>query len=279
MIGCDIEEILEISPECDERFIDQQAVPELAELNIGVSGVSTLQDYYKVGRKSPMHHALLFSVAGEIEVTTEQGVYKVGHGQLIYFPAGKPFLMQLKTTQWRKVWFELDDIPKWRKRLAEQPLVVDCRQTHQLYHLLSLLYYEKSAELRQPLIKQLNGYIKQSLNVKQHINVEEQRLNQVIDQMEAKLHFPWTVDDMAKLAKYSAPHLHRLFQQQFARSPLQQLIEMRMQRAKYLLANTNWSIEQIAEQVGYADVFNFAKRFKKSVDLAPGQYRKSKKNE
>ncbi|EWH11759.1 response regulator receiver domain-containing protein [Catenovulum agarivorans DS-2] len=278
MIGCDIEEILEISPQCDERFIDQQSVPELADLHIGVSGVSTLQEHYKVGRKNPMHHALLFSVAGEIEVTTESGICKVAHGQLIYFPAGQPFLMQLKSKMWRKVWFELDDNSVWRRYLANQPLVVDCRQTHQLYHLLSLLYYEKSVELRRPLVKQLDGYIKQSLKVEHTSNADEQRLTQVIDQLEAKLHYPWTVDDMAQLANYSAPHLHRLFQKQFARSPLQQLIEMRMQKAKYLLANTNWSSEQIAEQVGYADVFNFAKRFKKSVGLAPGQYRKSNKS-
>ncbi|MFM7331331.1 MAG: helix-turn-helix domain-containing protein, partial [Brachymonas sp.] len=48
---------------------------------------------------------------------------------------------------------------------------------------------------------------------------------------------------------------------------------LRMQKAMQLLANTEQTLEQIAQAVGYQDAFGFSKVFKRSTGLAPRAFR------
>lgn len=51
--------------------------------------------------------------------------------------------------------------------------------------------------------------------------------------------------------------------------------QLRIQRAKELLADETMSIQEIAEMVGYNDYFYFTKVFKKVQGISPSKYRKS----
>ncbi|MDO4292890.1 MAG: response regulator [Eubacteriales bacterium] len=53
------------------------------------------------------------------------------------------------------------------------------------------------------------------------------------------------------------------------------LLEARIQKAQQLLKDTDRSIEEIAEQVGYGDYFYFMKVFKKATGISPSAYRRS----
>ena len=270
-------DILEIGSECNERFVECNKVPELKELEIKLCGVSHLTGKYRVGRADPMCHTIFYVVDGAIELNTDVGHQTIKKGNLITLPAHKPFLIELTSDNFSMVWFDLNDCNRWRALCDTRPSSALCESARQIFHLLSFIYYERSSTLRQPSIKQLEFYLEKTLRAEQPLSGDLQKLNQLIRDIEKKLHFNWTVDDMADLIHYSASHLHRLFQKRFSRSPIQHLIYLRVERAKYLLVNTTWSIEQIAEQVGYNDVFNFSKRFKKSVGLPPGLFRKVEK--
>ena len=99
------------------------------------------------------------------------------------------------------------------------------------------------------------------------------RLTSLFLEIEERLQFDWTIDAMCEQVHYSAPHLHRLCQAQFGKSPMQQLIYLRINRAKNLLLNTRWPVAHIAAYVGYPNIFNFSKRFKKSVGVSPTDFR------
>jgi len=272
-------DILEIGAECNERFVERTKVPEMNELDITLCGVSHLSGTYSVGRSDPMCHTLLYAVDGTIEVHTEMGTETVGKGHLITLPAHKPFLLELTSPNFSMVWFDLNNGKRWKNLCEQRKPIALCDSARQLFHLLSFIYYERSSTLRQPVIKQLEFYLEQTLSAEHTVSSELQKLEQLIRDIEKKLHFHWTVEDMAEIIHYSTSHLHRLFQKRFSRSPIQQLIYLRVERAKYLLLNTTWSIEQIAEQVGYTDVFNFSKRFKKSVGTPPARFRKAEKEQ
>ncbi|GLR69142.1 AraC family transcriptional regulator [Agaribacter marinus] len=265
---------LEIGPECDERFVDCDKTPQLSLLKSSLSGVSNLKGNYKVARSNPQWHALIYIIDGELDLKTKDGHQTVSKSHLVTLPAHKPFIMELKAKHLDMVWFHLDEDDKWNASINGRPDAEFCEVNQQIYHLLSMIYYESEASLQRPAFEHLDAYIAKSLQVHPTRSQESQRIWQLQQALEQRLHYNWTVDAMSNIANYSPPHLHRLFQQNFGKSPLQYLIHLRMERAKYLLTQSNWSIEQIGEQVGYSDVFNFSKRFKKSVSLAPGQYRK-----
>lgn len=270
-------DILEIGSECHERFVECTKVPELESLNISICGLSKLTGTYRVGRVNPLSNKVLYCVDGAIELHTSDGSFTVEKGNLIILPAHHPFLIELKAPKFTMAWLYLDDCRLWNDLCENLDTVVLCESGRQIYHLLSMLYYERSATLRKPILKQLDYYLKNTLRASVQPSKENQRLALLIRDIEKSLHFHWTVDEMSNNIKYSPPHLHRLFQKQYAKSPIQYLIYLRMERAKYLLVNTMWSIEQIAEQVGYNDVFNFSKRFKKSVGSPPGGFRKTER--
>jgi len=51
------------------------------------------------------------------------------------------------------------------------------------------------------------------------------------------------------------------------------LTQTRMEYACYLLRYTNYNLEQIADNVGYADSASFAHRFKQLFLVSPGRWR------
>lgn len=268
-------DVLEIGPKCHERFVHRTKVPELESLSIKLCGISKLLGEYRVGRTNPVCNTIFYAVDGTIEIYTEAGHQTVEKGQLLILPAGHPYLLQLKSKHFSMVWFDLENCSPWRELCLNLEPIEISDSGRQIYHLLSFLYYEHSELLRKSAVKQLKYYLEHTLRSPVTQSIETQRLDLLIRDVEKKLHFHWTIAEMGKVVKYSAPHLHRLFQKRFSKSPIQYLIYLRMERAKYLLVHTTWSIEQIAEQVGYNDIFNFSKRFKKSVGLPPGCFRKT----
>ena len=51
--------------------------------------------------------------------------------------------------------------------------------------------------------------------------------------------------------------------------------QLRIQRAKELLADETMTVSEIAEIVGYNDYFYFIKVFKKVQGISPSKYRKT----
>lgn len=268
------DDILELGPECYERFVDSNKVPEISQLDINLSGISTLTGQYKVGRASPTANTLIYIIEGAIELHTKELIQTVNKGMLVTLPANHPFLLTLNSPKLSICWFDLDNTSHWRQLCINKPTVEYCDSGHQIYHLLSFIYYERNHILRAPAMTQLDHYLNNALRSSPITSQESQRIKQLFRDIEKKLHFTWTIENMCQLIHYSSPHLHRLCKKHFKRSPIQQLILLRMARAKDLLANTDWSIAQIAEQVGYQDIFNFSKRFKKSIGISPAKYRK-----
>ena len=57
--------------------------------------------------------------------------------------------------------------------------------------------------------------------------------------------------------------------------PSDYLANLRMEKAKELLKNTDMRIREISFQVGYEDDRVFKRRFKKYTGMTPGEYRSS----
>lgn len=101
----------------------------------------------------------------------------------------------------------------------------------------------------------------------------DQRLSQLWDYVEPRLHKEWTVESLASLAHLSGEHLRRLCLQQLGRPPLRHLTWLRMRRAAELLSTTSEKIETIAHLVGYQNPFVFSNTFKKWIGWRPSEHR------
>ncbi len=79
---------------------------------------------------------------------------------------------------------------------------------------------------------------------------------------------------MARIAGLSPSHLSAEFQRCFGISPGAYLIRRRMDEARYLLRHRNLAIAEVAGQVGYPDIFQFSRMFRRVVGTSPGAYRR-----
>ncbi|REE70508.1 two-component system response regulator YesN [Paenibacillus taihuensis] len=88
------------------------------------------------------------------------------------------------------------------------------------------------------------------------------------------LHKELTRDDIAASVYRNPAYLSRLYRKETGSSLSDYITEVRIERAKRLLIETNDKVSNIAEGVGYVHFSYFAKLFKKMTGLSPQEYRK-----
>lgn len=82
-----------------------------------------------------------------------------------------------------------------------------------------------------------------------------------------------SMQEAARVMGYSDAYFSKLFKQYFNQNFTAYLTEYRIREAKRLLENTNESIKDISQMVGYFDSNYFAKIFKRIEGIIPSKYR------
>jgi len=85
------------------------------------------------------------------------------------------------------------------------------------------------------------------------------------------------LEEIAGAAYLSEYHFARLFKQIAGVTPHVYLANLRLDRARKLLAETTLSISEIASTVGYQSQSHFTKVFKSITGVTPRAYRESAK--
>jgi AraC-like DNA-binding protein len=82
-----------------------------------------------------------------------------------------------------------------------------------------------------------------------------------------------SLDMVANAVFMSRYHFSRKFREETGRRFIDYVIMLRMTEARRLLIETNWTITTIAAEVGYRDLSNFERSFKKLFGTQPSRYR------
>ncbi|MFJ3202939.1 GlxA family transcriptional regulator [Streptomyces sp. NPDC086989] len=98
-------------------------------------------------------------------------------------------------------------------------------------------------------------------------------LDEVIKWMEANLHHPLTLADIAERTGLGIRTLTRRFRAETGLSPLQYLLRARIQLVQRLLERTDDPIERIATRTGLGTPANLRHQFHRCTDTTPGIYR------
>jgi AraC-like DNA-binding protein len=86
---------------------------------------------------------------------------------------------------------------------------------------------------------------------------------------------PWTLGRLARLAGMSRTSFAVRFSEAMSMTPLAYITQWRMQLARDALENSDASIADIAENVGYQSEAAFSRVFKKHIHITPAAYRRS----
>lgn len=102
----------------------------------------------------------------------------------------------------------------------------------------------------------------------------ERRLSRVTTYLHTHLDQDLDLNKLAEIACMSPYHWHRIYQAVHGESVVATVKRLRLQRAATYLGRTEMSIEQIAEQSGYANLQSFTRIFSAVYGMPPGRYRK-----
>ena len=83
----------------------------------------------------------------------------------------------------------------------------------------------------------------------------------------------YNISDLAARLHLSPSHLQRLFKRETGTRMGEWLIELRLQKAAYLLAKSYLSVKEVARSAGYEHVSSFIRAFERRYVLTPTQYR------
>lgn len=94
------------------------------------------------------------------------------------------------------------------------------------------------------------------------------------------LHFkePLTLEQLAEEGHMNKFYLSHAFKKEYGLSPINYMISKRIDESKYLLAETDLSMSQIAQLLGFSSLSYFSQVFHRTQDITPKEYRQSQRN-
>ena len=82
------------------------------------------------------------------------------------------------------------------------------------------------------------------------------------------------VDDIANYCGVSRRVLERRFREILKKSPLEEILDLKIRCAKVMLSSTSLSVTAISQHLGFADVKSLRLHFRNTEGMPPGKWRR-----
>ncbi|MBN2982912.1 MULTISPECIES: helix-turn-helix domain-containing protein [Cohnella] len=233
-------------------------------------------------REIPLVNYDLFYVwSGEGEVVLNGKTYAVGKGSCFLFRPGehptathnpqKPLVLTY-------IHFDVDEpvtlIPESYRVLEE---TLEFENLLSRYVRLCLVPSFGSEEEARLILKQL---LIRMLRQDREEPVERKASNQLTESIREVANFirqhpglPHRVDDLAARAGLSSRYFSIKFKELIGVSVQSYMIRMRIERAQHLLTHAGMNVTEVAETLGYRDIFFFSRQFKQYTGKSPSELR------
>ncbi len=101
-----------------------------------------------------------------------------------------------------------------------------------------------------------------------------EKWQEVRDLIENRAEQNLSLKQLSRTVYLSVPAFLSGFRKHFGVSPIQFQLSCRMERARYLLRNRNFGIQEVGMRCGYGDLFQFSRMFRRKTGMSPSEFRK-----
>jgi AraC-like DNA-binding protein len=102
----------------------------------------------------------------------------------------------------------------------------------------------------------------------------QKRIMKVLAYIEQNYDKDINIENISKKFSISRSQLYKVFEEQLNISPIEYLINYRLNKACLLLQVTDMAVYEIGIAVGFRDIIHFSKIFKKKIGITPTEYRR-----
>lgn len=227
---------------------------------------------------------LHFVVKGKGRLVLDGNEYPVHEHQAFLIPEHvHAFYQADEDDPWEYVWFHIGG-PKLISILKEAGIdynnpvftPTDCAKEIEEIAFDTLRNYNREYYCVGNIYKLCDYIVTYSKDkIENSINNSLVYVKKVISYIQLKYAEPVRIEKIAYACGLNRSYLTRLFKDATGYSLQEYLIIYRMKVASKLLLETDFTIQTIANKVGYTDSFTFAKAFKKHTGKPPGDFRQS----
>jgi AraC-like DNA-binding protein len=237
-------------------------------------GIVSADTKYQVSRvKSPYTH-FLACLSGEATLWNNGQSYRITPGAAFLLPKGSSLADQTAGKKpWRFCYICYLNQGTENGFCGLRESVIGEYDPEPLRNIIETLRHEcllySDVECQRQLLGLAHHLVMRFAN--QHLPGD--RLERLWQQVAAAPAEDWNLERLELTTHCHREHLRRLCRRHFGRSPMQQVTFIRMQHAANLLRLTTWTLQHIAEEVGYGDAFSFSAAFKHWFKISPTRYR------
>ena len=269
------------------KFLHDQYNMELSPSVIGYEACNRYKPAITLNKSCFTFH---FVMQGKGYLKHNDSVQTIGPGKcFIINPGMNASYYPDYQNPWAYVWLEIGG--EFVKKIVSKidfisnNYVIKIKQIDQINQAFAHIFNEAEMELNQSAeLLRVNAYIYiiLSILIKEHciedapsgVLKQESQIKKVRQYLDVNYANPSV--SIAKVAEhfyFNPAYMSRAFKNIVGISPKKYIIQLRMRRAVELLKNNSFSINQIANALGYENQFYFSKEFRDYYGTQPSKYK------
>lgn len=248
-------------------------------------GKSSEQSSYPINQQAQKSHCLIYCQSGEISLTIDDHLLLMKRGDIVLkCPKQKMVVMAEPEQQYEFYWINFsgnlaDDFAQRLLMKMENNIAQVGILTTIVNDIEGLLVLGKNGYTATNVIhavhvlQQALSFLALQLRLNTSSKGSKFDLDAIENVMRNNLHHELNLDTLAHYSQLSKYHFCKKFKELTDSSPIQHFINMKINKACFLLDNSNDTIKTIGESLGYNDAYYFSRLFKKTVGISPKKYR------
>lgn len=221
------------------------------------------------GMHSHAYSEIMLIIGGKLRVKVGEETFEAEKGDaLFYAPEVRHYEDAISSDGADFIFFH---VPTDQKLTCKSLIKDPGRRLLALAHWL-VEDREKSFEKRDKIVR---AYIQAVIAEIEKISEmqPDAPLSPIRNYLMANLSKSHTINYLAKRAGMSRFHFIRKYCQDTGLTPIQDLLQLRVEAACNLLITTKMPLKQIAQETGFCDEFYFSRTFRKHLGTTPGAFR------
>lgn len=221
---------------------------------------------------------LLFIVKGSYTYTFKNGKFTAEENDIIYLPYGSGYKYHVNSpnTETMQIEFNITAPDGEIIRLSEYPLVVrnnSGKTKNKFIEVINLKNNTSNTHKFKAMSNILELLSIVSETIEKTIPVAPKRkIGPAIEYIENNCEKKLYIKDLAFVCGLSESRFRKIFTDEIGMSPVEYKNHIRTQNAVNLIKTGNMSVSEIAEVLGFENVYAFSQFFKKQTGIAPSKY-------
>ena len=237
--------------------------------------------------------ALIYTKSGSLTFRIGEKTYRVGAGEVIFYPPDLPHcIVSMEERSWEVSFITFTCASARMEELAGRVLLPDGETAEELRRLLRFgtrFFYNQRVNGDRTIGMYCNAGERELLRIKQGLEAvltglsisggrsgerKSPVFNEAVEFMNAHLGEPMPLSRLATETGVSVSTLKSAFRKASGGGVNGYYIGLKLSRGEKLLRETDLSVGEIAESLGFSSQFYFSEQFKARYGLSPTAYRK-----